>query len=168
MRKQIIVISLITIILIIVLYPRSEVVDTYVGVENEVYQFEVTIDGAVNFPGTYVFFDDVTYYNLIEQAGGLDLNASDDEINYQKIISSNTEIYIPFITDEIDQVKLLVNINEATFSELLEIPYMTETKAANLIIYREQHGAFSSIDELINVKYIGNATLENIKDYITV
>jgi len=44
---------------------------------------------------------------------------------------------------------------------------MTETRAASLVVYREAHGYFQSIDDLINVKYIGAVTLENIKPYIT-
>ena len=44
---------------------------------------------------------------------------------------------------------------------------MTETRAASLIIYREQYGDFNHIDDLINVKNIGSVTLEKIKPYIT-
>mgnify|MGYP000941994927 CR=1 FL=1 len=36
---------------------------------------------------------------------------------------------------------------------------MTETRAASLIIYREQYGDFNHIDDLINVKNIGSVTL---------
>jgi DNA uptake protein ComE-like DNA-binding protein len=49
---------------------------------------------------------------------------------------------------------------------LLEIPYMTETRAASLIVYREANGPFLHFEELLNVKHIGPVTLENIKPYI--
>jgi DNA uptake protein ComE-like DNA-binding protein len=44
---------------------------------------------------------------------------------------------------------------------------MTETRAASLIIYREAHGDFKHLDELLLVKYIGVVTLEKIKPYLT-
>jgi competence protein ComEA len=60
-----------------------------------------------------------------------------------------------------------VNINTASFQQLLSIPYMTETRAAELIIYRREHGFFDSIEGLIHVKYIGAATIENLRPFIT-
>ncbi|HBD74037.1 MAG TPA: hypothetical protein DC003_00540, partial [Acholeplasmataceae bacterium] len=36
-----------------------------------------------------------------------------------------------------------------------------------LIIYRREHGFFETIDALIHVKYIGTATIENLRPFIT-
>ncbi len=168
MKKQIIIICVISVVLCIITFPKVEVIETYDGIENTVDFVEVTIDGEVLFPGTYVFFDDITLYDLIEQAGGLTIDADIDGLNYQKLLTSGTSITISSKLDEQEQHVVLVNVNEATFAELLEIPYMTETKAANIIIYREEHGAFTSVEDLINVKFIGAATLENIRAYITI
>jgi DNA uptake protein ComE-like DNA-binding protein len=44
---------------------------------------------------------------------------------------------------------------------------MTETRAAELIIYRREHGFFDSIEGLIHVKYIGAATIENLRPFIS-
>ena len=60
-----------------------------------------------------------------------------------------------------------INVNKASFKQLITIPGMTETRAASLILYREAHGDFKHLDELLNVKYIGVATLEKIKPYLT-
>ena len=61
-----------------------------------------------------------------------------------------------------------ININQANFKTLITIPHMTESRAAALIIYREAHGKFQSIDDLIHVKHIGTATLEKIRPYVTI
>ena len=43
-----------------------------------------------------------------------------------------------------------------------------EKKAEDIIKYREENGAFTSIEDIKNVKGIGNSIYEKIKDYITI
>ena len=64
--------------------------------------------------------------------------------------------------------KQKVKINEAKQEELEELPGIGPSIAKKIIEYREQNGKFTSIDELQEVKGIGEAKLENIKEYITV
>lgn len=62
----------------------------------------------------------------------------------------------------------LININTADTRELIKLSGIGEVKAAAIVAYREEHGAFSSLEELLNVKGIGEKTLEKIRGYITV
>ncbi len=62
----------------------------------------------------------------------------------------------------------IININTATAHELQRLNGIGEVKARAIIDYREQNGVFSSVDELINVKGIGEKTLEKIRADITV
>ena len=61
-----------------------------------------------------------------------------------------------------------ININTATQAELETLIGIGPAKAADIISYREENGDFGSIDEIVNVKGIGEATLENMREYITV
>ena len=61
-----------------------------------------------------------------------------------------------------------LNINTATLAELMELDGIGLTKGKAIISYREEHGAFSSVDELLNVKGIGEKTLEKLREFITV
>lgn len=61
-----------------------------------------------------------------------------------------------------------VNINTADEDTLCTLNGIGETKAKAIIEYRNEHGNFSSVDELLKVKGIGEKTLEKIKDYITI
>jgi len=61
-----------------------------------------------------------------------------------------------------------VNINTATVTELDAIPYIGEVKAKAIVDYRSSKGPFQSVQELVNVKGIGPATLNKIKDKITI
>ena len=62
----------------------------------------------------------------------------------------------------------VVDINTANIAELQQLRGIGAKKAADIIAYREKHGEFKSVDELINVKGIGKVTLENLCDELVV
>lgn len=62
-----------------------------------------------------------------------------------------------------------ININTATADELAAfLPGIGEVKAKRIVEYRETAGGFDSVDELLNIKGIGEKTLENIRPYCRV
>jgi competence protein ComEA len=61
-----------------------------------------------------------------------------------------------------------VNLNTASASELDSLSGIGTTYAQRIIEYRESSGGFKSIEEIENVKGIGPATFEKIKDQITI
>lgn len=61
-----------------------------------------------------------------------------------------------------------ININTATQAELETLPGIGPSKAMAIISYREEHGAFQTIEEIKNVSGIGEVTYNNIKDLISV
>lgn len=63
---------------------------------------------------------------------------------------------------------VIVNINTATADELDALPGIGPVLAGRIISYREENGGFRSPEELTRVKGIGQATLEEIYDLITV
>jgi competence protein ComEA len=73
-------------------------------------------------------------------------------------------------TVEKKQVQLSVgkvNINSASASELDSLPGIGPTYASRIIDYRSQKGGFKNLDEIKNIKGIGDATFNKIKDKIT-
>ena len=61
-----------------------------------------------------------------------------------------------------------ININTATAEQLTELNGIGEVKANAIIEYRNNFGNFISLEEIMNVKGIGEKTFEKIKDYITI
>ena len=61
----------------------------------------------------------------------------------------------------------LVNINTATKEELQTVKGIGESKAENIIKYRETNGNFEKIEDIKNVDGIGETLYEQIKIYIT-
>lgn len=79
-----------------------------------------------------------------------------------KSITTTISIEIPKLENG------LVNINTANLHQLWNINGLGETKARAILKYREEHGNFTRVDDLVNVKGIGEKTLEKIRKYITV
>ncbi len=60
-----------------------------------------------------------------------------------------------------------INLNTATFNELIKIPGIGKVLAERILKYREEKQRFLSLEELREVKGIGAKTLEKIKPYLT-
>lgn len=62
----------------------------------------------------------------------------------------------------------LININTATAQQLQSLPGIGEVLSQRIIEYRDAHGAFQSVGELLNVSGIGEKKLEAIWDLVTI
>ena len=151
----------------------------------------VHITGEVKNAGIIELPEESRIADAIEQAGGVTEEADLDQVNLAFVLSDGQKIYIPnkkereaneekaYITAESgnnviikDKVeggkKQKVNINEAKQEDFEQLPGIGPSIAKKIIEYREQNGKFTSIDELQEVKGIGEAKFENIKEYIMV
>ena len=61
-----------------------------------------------------------------------------------------------------------LNLNQATTSQLEELPYIGAKKAGAIVRYRKSHGPFQRLDDLLLVDEIGLNTFAAIKSYLTV
>jgi competence protein ComEA len=61
-----------------------------------------------------------------------------------------------------------IDLNQATWVELLQLPGVGETLAQRILEYRDQHGPFQSVDDLDGVKGIGPKTLEKLRPWLVV
>ena len=66
-----------------------------------------------------------------------------------------------------ENVTSLINLNTATIEELITLPKIGPITAERIIRFREDFGNFKNIDELKNIKGIGQKTIDNIKLLIT-
>lgn len=64
--------------------------------------------------------------------------------------------------------KPVININTASAEELEELPRVGPVIARRIVEYREQEGAFQSVEEIMNVRGIGEKTFLQFKNRITV
>ena len=70
--------------------------------------------------------------------------------------------------EEVAPERVLVDLNTATAEELETLTGIGPALAQAILDYRAEHGDFHSIDELMNVRGIGSAKLEGLRDEITI
>lgn len=141
----------------------------------------VYITGEVLHPGVYQLVEDARIYELLMEAGGYTPEADEFACNLAGKVSDGMQIHIPNKvdseekreiiigdTDTTGEVNVKVNLNEASISRLMDIPGIGTVKAEAIITYREKHGAFQSIEDIMQVEGIKNGTYEKIKDYIDI
>lgn len=63
---------------------------------------------------------------------------------------------------------ILININEANLEQLVTLPGIGESKAKEIILYRETYGYFDRIEDILNVPGIGESTFNQFKDKIVI
>lgn len=144
----------------------------------------VDVAGWVRRPGVYEFADGSRVIDAIEAAGGARPHAVLQSLNLAALLVDGTQILVPkegespatpvagAATGGTSGAGLapggLVNVNTATAEELDTLPGIGEVLAQSIIDYRTQNGPFTSVDQLVDVSGIGDATLEELRDLVTV
>ena len=115
------------------------------------------------------------FVDAVNKAGGLTASADTEAINLAAPLTDGQHVHIP--TKEIFlQAKNfsaassgdLVNINTADAERLATLKGIGPALAQRIIDYREQNGAFKSVDEIKNVRGIGQKKFDAFKDKITI
>lgn len=150
----------------------------------------VYVCGAVEKPGVYELFEGDRVVDAVEAAGGFLETADKTYVNLAALLDDGIKLYIPTMQETMESAALqvetfdkestslgsdsagagsgLININSATRDELTALPGIGNATAEKIISYREQHGAFKSIEDIMNVSGIKDKLFSKIKDHITV
>lgn len=166
-----------------------------VEITNEICEEEnkiaVHITGEVKKEGIIYLEKGSRVADAIKKAGGETKEADLSKINLAYILQDGEKIYVPNKNDDITEYitkengnNLItegnntsnnlkgenekVNINTATLNELDSLPGIGPTTAQKIIDYREENGNFKTIEDLQNVKGIGDVKFKEIKDKIIV
>lgn len=140
----------------------------------------VQISGAVKNPGVYEIDDATRLFMVIENAGGLNPDADLLSINQARVLKDGESIYIltkeeakdsgldsAFFENKEDSDGK-VNINTADMDKLMTLPGVGQSKAKQIIEYRETKGSFSSIEEIMEIQGIKEGVFNKIKENIKV
>ena len=154
---------------------------------------KVHVSGAVKNEGVYELEEDARIADAIEKAGGVSDIANMKNVNLASKLEDGMKIYIPKQGEDVlennleensnnkettlggsgtnsnvENEKGKININKATKEELDTLPGIGESTAQKIIKYREEHGSFKNIEELKEVKGIGDTKYEEIKDLVDI
>jgi competence protein ComEA len=135
----------------------------------------VYVCGEVKNPGVYQFHKDDRIVSAIEAAGGLTKKAALESINQAQKMEDGQQIYIPSKEEQQEMsteaegtsASKLISINQATKEELMTLPGIGEAKAESIISYRQEHGSFQQIEDLMKISGIKEGIYNKIKEFIT-
>lgn len=123
---------------------------------------QVEVKGEVNNPGVVTLKWEGTAQDAIDKAGGLTETADTQSISLLEQVSPDTVLVIP----SIQETKDLVSINNASLEELDTLPGVGPSIAQRIIEYRKEQ-PFTSLDDLKNVKGIGDKIFAKMKEQIS-
>ncbi|MCD8204398.1 MAG: helix-hairpin-helix domain-containing protein [Coprobacillus sp.] len=130
----------------------------------------LTIEGEVIYPGTYTLSEGSNMLELIGAAGGVTDNADDRAYYASAELIGGESYYIASRYDETDMCNFdeisKVNVNSDSASTLSTVSGISSSVASNIVSYRETNGLFYTIESLVNVSGIGNATYNKIRNYV--
>jgi len=153
------------------------------GVETAL-PFYVHICGEVVSPGVYELKEGSRVFQAIEKAGGVTDQAAAEYLNMAEQVKDGMKIVVPG-KEEVEAAKARgeislqaeaslnvqktkVNLNTATKEELMTLRGVGEAKAADILKYRESHGGFQKIEDIMKISGIKDAAFQKIKDDITI
>jgi competence protein ComEA len=135
--------------------------------------------GAVVRPGIYPLPSGARVADLLAAAGGPTADADLDAINLAAKVEDGARIYVPRRGEAVPAevaaagegtagTAAIVNLNSASLAELDSLPGVGPATAQAILDYRRQHGRFRSIDQLLEVRGIGEAKLRQIRPRVRV
>jgi competence protein ComEA len=142
--------------------------------------------GAVVHPGVYHLAAGSRVADLVAAAGGLGPDADGDRVNLASPLADGARVYVPRRGEATPPGPVSdgggsggagsapsttappVDLNTATAEQLDTLPGVGPATAAAIIDYRQRHGPFHSVDDLAQVRGIGDAKLGQLRDLVRV
>lgn len=152
----------------------------------------VHVAGAVGAPGVQHLAAGSRVVDAVEAAGGASPEADLGRVNLAALLEDGQQVYVPLLGEE--AVPTVgpdadssaggaesgaasdgaaapdnpVDLNRAGVDELQTLPGIGPALAQAIVDHRAQHGRFTSVDQLVEVRGIGEAKLEQLRALVTV
>ncbi|MDR2992872.1 helix-hairpin-helix domain-containing protein [Bacillus cereus] len=134
----------------------------------------IDVKGAVSKEGVYEMREGDRVKDAVQKAGGFLSEVDIKKVNLAQIVQDQMLLYIPsknesgqgMLTSSKEDGK--IQINTAAKEQLEKITGIGSRKAESILKYREEHGPFQKIEDLLEIDGIGAKSLEKIKDQIII
>ena len=138
----------------------------------------VDVTGKVRRPGIVVLDAGARVVDALEAAGGARPRVDLSSLNLARLLVDGEQVVVgvPAPVGAAAAAATpspgappgpLVNLNSASQEQLEALPEVGPVTAQAILAWRDQHGAFTSVDELLEVDGIGDATLSQVAPYVT-
>ncbi len=163
--------------------------------KEEIYsEIAIEVVGEIHTPGIYLFRNPPTLKEIIDQAGGVKGASLPETPSLSDILETGTRVAISrelpssllsgqpneenpdtirITLGSMEASKLLVfsiplDLNRASVEDLCLVPGIGESLARDIVNYRRSKSGFRSVEELKNVKGVGENNLKTVKTYFIV
>ena len=143
----------------------------------------VQVSGEVQKPALYTLARGSRVQDVVMAAGGLTVNADQAALNLAAPLKDGEKVVVPTrgtaalpsdpgeertSKQPVITIAFPIDLNTATLEELDALPGIGPERAQDILRYREEHDGFKNIEEIKEVKGIGDATFDQLKGQITV
>ena len=133
---------------------------------------DVHVAGWVLHPGVVTVTEGSIVADAVAGAGGLKPGAAVDQINLAAPVRAGDQVFVPG-PDSPDPAggqagDGTVALNRADSSVLQSLPGVGPVLAERIVAYREEHGPFGTVEDLLQVPGIGESKLASIRDLVRV
>jgi competence protein ComEA len=132
--------------------------------------------GAVARPGVYRVQPGARVIDVVDAAGGPAPDADVNRLNLAALVADGSQVYVPRVGEAAPATSGSaaaapsgpLDLNTATLDQLDELPGVGPATAKAILAERERRGRFRSVDDLLDVRGIGPAKLDALRDLVTV
>lgn len=132
----------------------------------------VHIAGSVRHPGIYQLDSGARVYEAVLAAGGLTPKANQMSVNLARVLTDGEQLIVASTSQTVNQQfsipnqPSLISLNQATASQLEDLPGVGPALAGRIVDWRTANGGFKSKEDLLNVSGIGDKLFAGVKDLV--
>lgn len=132
---------------------------------------DIHVAGWVRSPGVVQLPEGSIVADAVEAVGGLRPGASSHSLNLAAPLRAGDQVYVSG-PDEGSQSPVaddgLIAVNQATASDLEQLPGVGPVLAERIVAYREANGPFEQVEDLLDIPGIGESKLASMRDMVRI
>jgi competence protein ComEA len=131
----------------------------------------VHVAGSVKSPGIYQLDSGTRVYDAVLAAGGFTDKANQASVNMARALNDGEQLVVSSeSTGAVFEGALsstLISLNQASSSQLEDLPGVGPALAGRIVDWRTANGGFKAKEDLLNVAGIGDKLFASVKDLVT-
>lgn len=147
------------------------------GADDQPPELVIDVIGEVATPGIVTVPRGARVHEAIEAAGGLDGKVDTSGVNLARVLEDGEQIIVGPAPEVAPGAAAApggtgatgakISLNQATVEQLDTLPGVGPVTAAAIIAWRDENGSFSSVEDLLDVKGIGDVTFAELRELVT-
>ena len=135
----------------------------------------IDVEGKVKHPGIVTLPAGSRVHDAVAEAGGVRGKVDTSTLNMARVLTDGEQILVGMepvasgaaTTGGTATAGARISLGTATLEQLDTLPGIGPVTAQAILDHRTEHGPFTSVDDLLDVKGIGEKTLSDIRDQVT-